>query len=130
MQLAGTRSGDSCPEGLVAGCASRRVSRENLAHRERFLRKSTDIQIFHVLVWPQGNTPFARNVHFSIPGQVLVQLAGHRSGLDPDPISQTVDVGEVGSDQPSERDRIDFFNCLDVYHRSPNSGERRYKSRT
>ena len=27
-------------------------------------------------------------------------------------------------------DEIAFFNCLDLYHRSPDSGERQYKSRT
>ena len=32
--------------------------------------------------------------------------------------------------QPSEWDQIVFFNCLDVYHKSPDSGERQYKSRT
>jgi len=32
--------------------------------------------------------------------------------------------------QPSEGDPIVFPNCRDVYHKSPNSGERQHKSRT
>ena len=31
---------------------------------------------------------------------------------------------------PSEREQIEFFNSLDLYHKSPDSGERQYKSRT
>ena len=31
--------------------------------------------------------------------------------------------------QPSEREQIIFFDCLDFYHTAPDSGERQYKSR-
>jgi hypothetical protein len=32
--------------------------------------------------------------------------------------------------QPSEEDQIVFFSCFDLHHKSPDSGERRFKSRT
>ena len=32
--------------------------------------------------------------------------------------------------QPSELDLVAFLNCLDVYHRLPDCGERQHKSRT
>ena len=32
--------------------------------------------------------------------------------------------------QPPEEEQIVFFNCIDVCHKPPDSGERLYKSRT
>jgi len=37
---------------------------------------------------------------------------------------------EACSHQTSERYQIVFFNCPDLYHKSPDSGKRQYKSRT
>ena len=35
-----------------------------------------------------------------------------------------------GYNQPSERDQIVSFNCLDLCRKSPDSSERQYRSRT
>ena len=43
---------------------------------------------------------------------------------------QPNDPNHTCSHEPSEWDQIVFFNCLELYHNSPNSGERQYTSRT
>ena len=57
--------------------------------------------------------------------------------LDPfydDPFSREAVHGQVWDTlihtihQPSEWDQIVVFNCLDLYHKSPDSGELQYKS--
>ena len=35
----------------------------------------------------------------------------------------------LGYTQPSEGEKIVVFNCLDLYHKSPDSSERQYKLR-
>ena len=54
---------------------------------------------------------------------------------DPDAVKCFVSELEINlkiarSHQPSEKKHIDFFNCLDVCHKSPDSSERQCKSRT
>ena len=43
----------------------------------------------------------------------------------PSPLGQQVPLGR----QTLQGGQIVFFNCLDLYHKSPDSGQRQYKSR-
>ena len=52
---------------------------------------------------------------------------------DTDFAFETCALIEMGADVDARThpgDQIFLFNCLDVYHKSPDSGERRYKLKT
>ena len=44
--------------------------------------------------------------------------------------NQHASLPGFGATSPQEGEQIVFLTCLDVYHKSPDSGECQYKSRT
>ena len=36
----------------------------------------------------------------------------------------------MSGEEKRKKEQILLFNCLDLYHKSPDSGQRRYRSRT
>ena len=41
----------------------------------------------------------------------------------------SLSLGEVEDNHSSEQEQIVFLNCLDLYHKLPDSGERQYASK-